>query len=93
MSVVRYNVSLSPDVAERINTYCASTRIQRSTFISLACTQYLDAVEAMPSVQKMLAAMSSVVDGTLKGELPPDEAKSQMDSISASYKLLTGKDL
>lgn len=93
MSVVRYNVSLSPDAADRINAYCASTGLQRSTFISMACMQYLDAVEAMPSVQKMLAAMSSVVDGTLKGELPPDEAKSQMDSISASYKLLTGKDL
>lgn len=89
----RVTVTLAPDVLERIDSYCKSSGIPRSAFIQLAANQYLDAVEAMPSVNKMLAAMSAVVDGTLKGELSPDVAKKRIDAISESYKALTGKEI
>lgn len=93
MASVRFNVTFSPDVFERVNSYCKASGIPRSAFLQLASSQYLDAVDAMPSVNKMLAAMSAIVDGTFKGEIPPDIAKERLDAISASYKALTGNEI
>lgn len=90
MASVRFNVTFSPDVFERVNSYCKSSGIPRSAFLQLAAGQYLDAVDAMPSVNKMLAA---IVDGTFKGEISPDVAKERLDAISASYKALTGNEI
>lgn len=90
---VRFNVTFSPDVFERVNSYCKSSGIPRSAFLQLAAGQYLDAVDAMPSVNKMLSAMSAIVDGTFKGEISPDVAKERLDAISASYKALTGNEI
>lgn len=92
MASNRVNVTFSADVLERVDAYCKSTAIPRSAFLQLAATQYLDAVEAMPSFKKMLSAMSAVVDGTFNGDLCPSEAQIQLDAISASYKALTGKE-
>lgn len=93
MSVSRVNVSFSSDVLERIDAYCQANGMPRSAFLQLASVQYLDAVEAMPNVNKMLAAMAAVVDGTLKGEMAPEVAKSRLDSIQATYTALTGKEI
>lgn len=93
MASVRFNVTFAPDVMERVDVYCKKSGIPRSAFLQLAATQYLNAVEAMPDVNKMLAAMSAVVDGTFKGELSPDVAKKRIDAISESYKALTGKEI
>lgn len=88
---VRVNVSFSRDVLEKIDAYCKKTGVPRSAFLQLAANQYLSAVDAMPSVTTMLNAMASVVDGTLKGELPPDMAIKQIDGIKQTYLALTGK--
>ena len=93
MASVRFNVTFAPDVMERVDVYCKNSGIPRSAFLQLAATQYLNAVEAMPDVNKMLAAMSAVVDGTFQGELSPDVAKKRIDAISESYKALTGKEI
>lgn len=93
MASVRFNVTFSPDVFERVNSYCKSSGIPRSAFLQLAAGQYLDAVDAIPSVNKMLSAMSAIVDGTFKGEISPDVAKERLDAISASYKALTGNEI
>lgn len=91
MASERVNVTFNPDVLERINSYCKSSGIPRSAFLQMAASQYLDAVDAMPNVNKMLSAMAAVVDGTFSGEMPPDEARQRMDQISATYTALTGK--
>lgn len=93
MATIRVNVSLSSDVLSRIDSYCKDNGMPRSAFLQLSAVQYLDAVEAMPSVNKMLAAMAAVVDGTLKGEMSPDVAQNRLDSIQTTYTALTGKDI
>lgn len=92
MAAKRVNVTISDDVLSRIDLYCHDSGIPRSAFMQLAAVQYLDAVEAMPSVNKMLVAMASVVDGTLNGELSPDVAKSRLDAIQSAYQVLIGKE-
>lgn len=88
---VRVNISFPRDVLGRIDAYCKKTGIPRSAFVQLASTQYLDAVDAMPSVNTMLNAMASVVDGTFRGELSPDMAKEQIAGIKRTYTALTGR--
>lgn len=91
MGMMRVNITLPEDDLIRIDAYCKEKRMSRSALLQLAATQYLDAVEAMPSVNKMLAAMASVVDETFRGEMPPDVAKSRIDAIQNTYTALTGK--
>lgn len=93
MASIRFNATFSPDVMERVDAYCKKSGIPRSAFLQLAASQYLDAVEAMPSVNKMLAAMAAVVDGSFKGEISPDAARARIDAISESYRALTGKEI
>lgn len=63
----------------------------RSGLISIAVTHYLNAVEAVPSVNKMLNAMAAVTDGVLRGELSDSDAKTRLDAIKFTYEQLSKK--
>lgn len=87
----KLSITLKPEVLQRADRYANENAISRSALIGLALTQYLDAVEAMPSVNKLLSAMAAVADGTIKGDLVPSEADARMRAIQASYDALTKK--
>lgn len=90
-NAVKLSITVKPDVLARADKYADENGLSRSALIGLALTQYLDAVEAMPSVNKLLSAMAAVADGTIKGDLLPSEADAQMRAIQASYDALTKK--
>lgn len=90
-SAKKLSVTIRADLLEKMDDYAAKNGMTRSGLIAIAVTQYLNAVEAMPSVNKMLSAMAAVTDGVLKGELPPSEAQARLDMIQATYEQLTKK--
>lgn len=92
-SAVKLSITIKEDLLERADSYAVDNGLTRSALIGMALKQYLDAVDAMPSVNKMLSAMAAVVDGTFKGEMSPSEAQSRIDSISQAYKSITGKEI
>lgn len=87
----KFNATMREDLLERLDNYADENGMTRSGLIAIAVTQYLNAVEAMPSVNKLLNAMAAVSDGVLKGELPPSEAQARIDAIQATYEQLTKK--
>lgn len=87
----KLNVTIREDLVERMDEYADENGMTRSGLIAVAVTQYLNAVEAMPSVTKLLNAMASVTVGVLKGELPPRDAEVKMAAIQATYEELSKK--
>lgn len=90
-SAKKLSVTIRRDLVERMDEYADNNGMTRSGLIAIAVTQYLNAVEAIPSVNKLLNAMAAVSDGVLKGELTPSEANARMAAIQATYDDLTKK--
>lgn len=88
--VKKLSVTLREDLIERMDDYADENAMTRSGLIAVAVTQYLNAVEAMPSVNKLLSSMAAVVDGTFSGQLTPEDAEQRMVQIQNSYAALTG---
>ena len=87
----KLSFSMKSDLLERMDNYADENGLTRSGLIALAVTQYLNAMEAAPSVTKLLNAMAAVSDGVLKGEMPPTEARARLDAIHATYDVLSKK--
>ena len=87
----KLSFSMKSDLLERMDNYADENGLTRSGLIALAVTQYLNAMEAAPSVTKLLNAMAAVSDGVLKGEMPPSEARARLDEIQATYDVLSKK--
>lgn len=87
----KISISVREDLLERIDVYADNNGMTRSGLISLACSQYLNAVEAMPSVNKLLNAMAAVTDGVIKGDVAPHDARARLDAIQATYDVLSQK--
>ena len=87
----KLNVTIREDLLERMDSYAADNGMSRSGLIAIAVTQYLNAAEAMPSVNKLLSAMAAVSDGVLRGQIEPSEARVRLDAIQMTYDELTKK--
>lgn len=90
-STPKINITIRPDLLSRADTYAKENGMSRSGLFALAVTQYLNAVEAMPSVNKLLDAMAAVTDGVLKGDVSPSDARARLDAIQITYDQLTKK--
>lgn len=88
--VKKLSVTLREDLIERMDDYADDNAMTRSGLIAVAVTQYLNAMEAMPSMNKLLSSMAAVVDGTFSGQLTPEEAEQRVAQIQNSYAALTG---
>lgn len=87
----KVNITVKEELLSRADSYADENGMTRSGLFALALAQYLNSVEAMPSVNKLMASMAAVVDGTFSGVLDPVEAQKRMESIQAAYSLLVEK--
>lgn len=88
----KLSFSMKSDLLERMDNYADENGLTRSGLIALAVTQYLNAVEAAPSVNKLLSAMAAVSDGVLRGDMSPVEARARLDAIKVTYDVLSSKE-
>lgn len=92
-SAKKLNVTIREDLLERADNFALCNGMTRSGLIAVALTNYMNAMDAMPSTTKLLNAMAAVSDGVLKGEMPISEAKVRMDLIKSTYEDLSNKTL
>lgn len=90
-SAKKLSVTIRSDLLDRMDDYADSNGMTRSGLIAVAVTQYLNAQEAMPSVNKLLNAMAAVTDAAIKGDLEPEQVQARMDAIQQTYEQLTVK--
>lgn len=89
--VKKFSVSMREDLLERADEYANLNGMTRSGLIALALSQYLRAVDAMPSMNKLIKATAAVTDSFFKGEIPPTEAKAKLDAIQSLYNQLSAE--
>lgn len=85
MDTKKLSISLPCDLLERMDAFAGDNGMTRSGLISLAVRSYMNAVEAMPSVNKVFAAFGAVADGVISGQLSKDAASVKLEDIQASY--------
>jgi metal-responsive CopG/Arc/MetJ family transcriptional regulator len=84
---MKVNVSLDDELMVRIDNYADNNYMSRSGFISLACTQYLNSMEAMMLVKDMALAMRKIADsGTVD-----DATIKQLEDFERISKFLVGQ--
>lgn len=84
----KINITLQVDLLDRADSYADKHGMTRSGLIAMALSQYLNAVEAMPNVQKLLASMAAVAEGAVTGKLDFDEASKKIEGIKEAYSVL-----
>lgn len=87
----KVNISIREDLLTWVDDYAGENAMSRSGLISMALMQYKTAVESMPSLNKLMASMVAVVEGTFSGELTPEQAQAQLERIQTTYQTLTAK--
>jgi len=85
MASVKLNITLAPELLERTDEYARRNSLTRSGLIALSLSQYLNAVESMPQVNKLLAGLGAVVDGSLRGDLTKEQAEARLAAIQSEY--------
>ena len=55
-------ITLDDDLVKRIDDYSDTNYMSRSGFVSLACTQFLNATEATNAVKDIALAMRKIAD-------------------------------
>lgn len=90
MASKKINITLDEELLERIDKYAKTNAMSRSGLLAMSAAQYLNAVESMPSINKLLNSMVAVVEGTLNGDVSPADAEQRMQQIQNSYTALTG---
>lgn len=90
-SAKKLSVTIRSDLLDRMDSYAENNGMTRSGLIAIAVTQYLNAIEAMPSVTKLLSAMAAVSESVLKGDISPEDAETRMSAIRATYEELSKK--
>lgn len=85
MASQKINITLQKDLLSRADEYASVNGMTRSGLISVALSQYLNAVEVQPSINKILASMAAVAEGAMSGEMSPVIASAKMEAIQQTY--------
>ena len=81
---MKINITMNDELLERLDNHAKEQFTTRSGLISLACTQYLNQLEAMNLLRLMSTAMQRIADsGTID-----EEAKQQIEDFDRICKML-----
>lgn len=81
---MKINITMNDELLERLDKHAKEQFTTRSGLISLACTQYLNQLEAMNLLRLMSTAMQRIAEtGTID-----EEAKQQIDDFERICKML-----
>ena len=84
---MKFMVSLDDDLYSRINVCADETYMSRSGFISLACTQYINATDGMRLLKDMSLAMRKIADTGIVDEA----TQSQLEDFERVCKMMSGR--
>lgn len=61
----RYNITMADDLCDKLDNFIKDNHTNRSNVISVAVSQYINAMEALPTLQSQLLDLSKQLE-TLK---------------------------
>lgn len=87
MAKVKINVTFDEELMHRIDDYAEENYMNRSSLLSLAVTQFLNAADVTKAVQNMAFAMRKIADS---GEIS-DEDRRQLEDFERLCRMLSVK--
>lgn len=87
MAKVKINITLDEELMRRIDDYAEENYLNRSSLISLAATQFLNAADVTKAVKQMALAMRKIAD---TGEID-ESARKELEDLERLLKMLVGQ--
>lgn len=84
MAKIKVNITLDEELMRRIDEYAEDNYLNRSSLVSLAVTQYLNAADVSKAIKEMAFAMRKIAD---TGEVD-DETRKQLEDFERLTKML-----
>lgn len=87
MAKIKINVTLDEDLLRRVDEYSEENYLNRSSLISLATTQFLNAAEVTKAVRDMAVCIRTIAD---RGEID-EETTRQLEDFERLSRILTAR--
>jgi metal-responsive CopG/Arc/MetJ family transcriptional regulator len=84
MAKIKVNITLDEDLMRRVDEYAEENYLNRSSLVSIATTQFLNAADVTKAVKDMAFAMRKIADS---GEID-DESRRQLEDFERLSKML-----
>ena len=88
MKSVKINISIRDDLLERADLYAEQNAVTRSGLISLALSQYLDAMQKKPVVADAFSHMGTLIKLAVSGKTDSPEYDAALKALEASQAAL-----
>lgn len=86
MAKIKVNVTLDEELMRRIDEYAEENYLNRSSLVSLATSQFLNAADVTKAIKDMAFAMRKIADN---GEID-DESRRQLEDFERLSRMLVG---
>lgn len=86
MAKIKINITLDEELMRRVDDYAEENYLNRSSLISLATTQFLNAADVSKAIRDMAFAMRKIADN---GEID-DESRKQLEDFERLSRMLVG---
>lgn len=84
MAKIKVNITVDEDLLRRIDEYAEESYMNRSSLVSLATTQFLNAADVITAVKTMSVAMRKIADTGVVDE----ESVRQLEDMERLVKML-----
>lgn len=88
MAAVKLNATMQSDLVDRIDVYCSKSGLSRSSFLAVACSQYLDSIEKKPVIADAFGNMGKLFKLAIDGKIDTDEYNSALAALESAGDIL-----
>jgi len=86
MAKIKVNITLDEELMRRVDEYAEENYLNRSSLVSLATTQFLNAADVTKAIKDMAFAMRKIADN---GEID-DETRRELEDFERLSRMLVG---
>lgn len=86
MAKIKVGITLDEELMQRVDEYAEENYLNRSSLISIATTQYLNAADVTKAIREMALAMRKIADTGMVDE----DTKRQLEDFERLSKMLVG---
>lgn len=91
MSTKKINITIQEDVLQRVDDFAKHNGMSRSSLLQLGASQYIQAQEAMPSINNVFALLGSLAKRAASGGVDSAEYEQELAQLEACQKKLMPK--
>lgn len=86
MAKIKVNITLDEELMRRVDEYAEENYLNRSSLVSLATTQFLNAADVTKAIRDMAFAMRKIADS---GEID-EQTKRELEDFERLSRMLVG---